>query len=353
MYNDKDNKKKLAYVDFWTHKDTKSGDFLREILSEQYEIVDFWWEPRKKFPLDELKSYDYIFFFHIIFPYQLMKKLYGKKMMWAPMYDGLDKSGVINFENPILKKIFWQQMSSLGVKILKFSEKITENIGNVKLDTLSLKYYIKPDLSKIEFNQKKLNIFFWDRGRINLNDWIKYFNEEDIEKIYYFPVPDYGRSKSEIDINFKKKGINITVIEDKFMSKSAFLDLISKCNIFIAPRKKEGIGMTIVEAISKGMFVFGFNDSTMDEYIENNSLGFLFDEKKVDKVKITDVIDNYEYRKIQAQKNYDNWLNQKKDILPFFNVKSSNHKKITYLLPFLISDINFLLKKIFKINYYY
>ena len=160
MYNDKDNKKKLAYVDFWTHKDTKSGDFLREILSEQYEIVDFWWEPRKKFPLDELKSYDYIFFFHIIFPYQLMKKLYGKKMMWAPMYDGLDKSGVINFENPILKKIFWQQMSSLGVKILKFSEKITENIGNVKLDTLSLKYYIKPDLSKIEFNQKKLNIFF-------------------------------------------------------------------------------------------------------------------------------------------------------------------------------------------------
>ena len=30
--------------------------------------------------------------------------------------------------------------------------------------------------------------------------------------------------------------------------------------------------MTIVEAISKGMFVFGFNDSTMDEYIENDSV---------------------------------------------------------------------------------
>ena len=99
---------------------------------------------------------------------------------------------------------------------------------------------------------------------------------EDIEKIYYFPVPDYGRSISDIDTDFRKKKIDITVIKDKFLSKSAFLDLLSKCNVFIAPRKKEGIGMTIVEAISKGMFVFGFNDSTMDEYIENDFLGFLF-----------------------------------------------------------------------------
>ena len=42
MYNNRDVKKKLAYVDFWTHKDTKSGDFLREILSEEFEINDFW-----------------------------------------------------------------------------------------------------------------------------------------------------------------------------------------------------------------------------------------------------------------------------------------------------------------------
>ena len=63
MYNNRDVKKKLAYVDFWTHKETKSGDFLREILSEEFEINNFWWKPREKFPLKELKKYDYIFFF--------------------------------------------------------------------------------------------------------------------------------------------------------------------------------------------------------------------------------------------------------------------------------------------------
>ena len=164
MYNNRDVKKKLAYVDFWTHKDTKSGDFLREILSEEFEIKDFWWKPREKFPLNELKKYDYIFFFHIIFPYQHMKHLSGKNIMWAPMYDSLDKYGVVNFTNPIFRKIFWRQMSSLGIKILKFSNKIDESIGTIKLDTLSLRYYLKPASLKLNNKTNKLKIFFCDRG---------------------------------------------------------------------------------------------------------------------------------------------------------------------------------------------
>ena len=35
--SNKNVKKKLAYVDFHTHVNTKSGDFLREILSEEFE----------------------------------------------------------------------------------------------------------------------------------------------------------------------------------------------------------------------------------------------------------------------------------------------------------------------------
>ena len=32
-------KKRLVYVDYWSHKYTK-GDFLREIFSEEFEIND-------------------------------------------------------------------------------------------------------------------------------------------------------------------------------------------------------------------------------------------------------------------------------------------------------------------------
>ena len=41
-------KKRLAYVNYWYHRYSKSGDFLREILSEEFEITDFWWKPNEK-----------------------------------------------------------------------------------------------------------------------------------------------------------------------------------------------------------------------------------------------------------------------------------------------------------------
>ena len=55
-------KKQLAYVDYWTHQSTRSGDFLREILSEEFEITDFWWNPNNKIPLNEISKFEYIFF---------------------------------------------------------------------------------------------------------------------------------------------------------------------------------------------------------------------------------------------------------------------------------------------------
>jgi len=352
MYKN-NNKKKLAYVDFWTHKDTKSGDFLREIFSEEYEVIDFWWKPKEKFPLDELKKYENIFFFQVMFPYQLMKKLNGKNIMWAPMYDGLNKYSVVNFTNSLIKKIFWYQMSSLGVKVLKFSKKIDEIIGDVDVDSMSLKYYIEPDFTNIDINKKKMDIFFWDRGGIKFDDWIKYFKYEDINEILYFPIPDYGRKHSNIDIYMKNKSLNITLIKGNFLTKNQFLSLISKCNVFISPRKKEGIGMTIVEAISRGMFVVGYNASTLNEYIKSQNVGFLFNEKSNDKIDINSVVENYDYRQSMAKENYASWLEQKKNILPFFNKKLNARKKISFKALFFISDINFLLKKILRINYFY
>ena len=120
------HKKRLAYVDYWSHQDTKSGDFLRKIFSEEFEIINFWWKPNEKIPLDEINKFENIFFFHVMFPHQIMKKFSGKKIMWAPMYDAL------NFRNSFFKSIFWKQIANLGIKVLKFSDKITESIGKVK-----------------------------------------------------------------------------------------------------------------------------------------------------------------------------------------------------------------------------
>ena len=73
-------KKRLAYIDYWSHQNTKSGDFLREIFSKEFEVTDFWWKPNEKIPLEEIDKYEYIFFFHVMFPHQILRKLKKKKL---------------------------------------------------------------------------------------------------------------------------------------------------------------------------------------------------------------------------------------------------------------------------------
>jgi len=340
-------KKRLAFVDYWSHKSTKSGDFLREIFLEKFEITDFWWKEKEKIPLDELNKFDYIFFFHVMFPHQIMRKLKNKKLMWAPMYDAL------NFRNSFFKSIFWKQISNLGIKVLKFSNKINDYIKDEKIDSLKLNYYLKPNIISSFKNQSKLNIFFWDRGRIQLNEWLDLFEEDDINEILYFPKPDPGQKINETNyLNIYKK-YNFKIIEKNFMPKANFINIMEKYNVFVAPRKKEGIGISIVEAISRGIFIVGYNDSTMNEYISNNKIGFIFDKKTKNKIGLDDVIKNYDFRNDNAKINYNKWQEDKKKIIPLLEKDTHNVKKIHFFPLFFLDDIKFILKKLFQLNSYY
>ena len=288
-----------------------------------------------------------MFFFHAMFPYQIMKKFRNKKIMWAPMYDAL------NFRNQFFESIFWKQMSSLGIKVLKFSNKITKSINNEDIESLKLNYFIKPNFLPKTNEGNKINIFFWDRGRIQIKDWLYLFDKKDLNEIVYFPNPDPGIFKiKENNLNQQKK-YNIKYINKKFLPKNEYLKIFEKCNVFIAPRKKEGIGLTVVEAISKGMFIVGYDDATMNEYISDERVGFIYNEKTLKKVNSNNVVQNYEYRKKNAELNYNKWAEGKKKIIPLLKKENKLIKKITFFPLFLFDDIKFLIKKIFNINFFY
>ena len=55
-------KEKLAFIDHEYHKKTKSGDFLRKILSKEYKITNFWVKKDLKIP-QKAFVYDNFFFF--------------------------------------------------------------------------------------------------------------------------------------------------------------------------------------------------------------------------------------------------------------------------------------------------
>jgi glycosyltransferase involved in cell wall biosynthesis len=58
---------------------------------------------------------------------------------------------------------------------------------------------------------------------------------------------------------------------------------------YISPRKKEGIGMSFLEAMAMGRCVLAHDHATMNEYIEHGKTGFLFDLEKPEAFDIKDV----------------------------------------------------------------
>jgi glycosyltransferase involved in cell wall biosynthesis len=107
-----------------------------------------------------------------------------------------------------------------------------------------------------------------------------------------------------------------------FDSREDFLLAIKDKAFFIAPRIKEGIGMSFLEAMAIGKIVIANNDATMDEYIEHGVNGYLFDHKNPKPL----IFDNLE--KIQdntynsIKEGYKKFQIDKQDIIKIINNQS-------------------------------
>jgi hypothetical protein len=317
---------KVAFIDHNYHIKTKSGDFLRKILEFEFEIDNYWVGSDLKF---EPKIFDYqnLFFFQILPPFKILKKLKGKNIIWAPMYDSP--------HHPYgYSRVLWKIIKYFDIKVLSFSKKITDQIKKTDISYLDLKFYKKTKYQRLN---KKINILFWNRGDVTINDWIDNVNINLINKIYYLNLD--GINKQNIDISLKKK---FFIIKKKFLYHKDFLELISKCEIFVCSRKKEGIGMAQVEALSQGKYLLGFRDGTMEDYIVDDKIGFFFDKNNF--LDIKNVLNFKNYRLNFNTKGYIKYQKNKKNILKLFK---KNITEFKHSITFETLVLLFYLYKIF------
>ena len=331
-------KKKLAFVDHNYHKKTRCADFLREIFSEHFIIDDYWWSLSEETKLIKyLKNYENIFFFQTLIPSYDLLKLRNKNLMWAPMYDNL----------PFDWK-YWIKIKYTNIKILCFSNKVKLHADKLGCQNIGLKYFIKPKEMVFKTPQKTLNIFFWYRNDLKLRDWIGLFDLNKINKIIYFDSPDPGRKSEEFDkITLDK--YKIELIKISFLPHAEYIEYVKNCDVFISPRKQEGIGMSFLEAISMGKYIVSNDDSTMNEYVTDKNIGFLININKKKSIDYNDIINGVNYRTQYAKNGYLQWLEQKKEITNFFLSNLTKRKKNWFTeILFFLDFVKFYLKKLFK-----
>lgn len=336
-------KPRLAFIDHSFHQKSRSGDFLRKLLENHFSITNYWdesWQGGLAIDPDIINTHDYVFYFQSLNKLIDLRKI-TIPIIWAPMYDG-EKFTYFR----------WKTLSKLPIKIISFSKKISFACQYFNIPYLELQYY--PPIETKTTSYEGNHIFFWQRGGIKFETIKKIIDPDQVNRFIYLKLPDPFKKNDELSQSDIVK-YKLEIIESDFLKPDEYRALVHSSNIFIAPRKKEGIGMSFLEALSYGNLVIGYNESTMNEYITNNVDGYLFNDTSntyLDLNKKNSLITKARKR---YQVGYEKWLHQSPSLYPFIcdNIKIQN-KNLILLWLYIVLDksqslgykCSYLLKKI-------
>ncbi|MBI5417406.1 glycosyltransferase family 4 protein [Candidatus Poribacteria bacterium] len=298
------NSKKIIFIHHSFHNKTKSVEFLLDYLKKYYDlevILHNSWQEESFVDLSFIdNSYLGVIFWQIIPNYKILKNIKNDNIIFFPMYD---HSGLFDYN-------YWHYYKD--IKIINFSKTLNDKHVAWKFDSMYIQYFPKPK----EFSSGNKNeIFFWQRLTfININTIANLFEKNNL-KIHIHKTLDPGQEFKEPLKKYEKK-FRITY-SDWFETQAEILDLIKQKAIYIAPRKYEGIGMSFLEAMAMGKAIISVDNPTMNEYIQHNRTGYLFNLFRPQKIDLSNIE--------QVQKNtyefichgYEKWENDKHRIIDF------------------------------------
>lgn len=205
-------------------------------------------------------------------PPKNIMELTKSKVCWIPMLDqarGYDQE--------------WWDALPKNLRVVSFSEEVRQKAEGAGLQHLRLKYYLSPDMFKKAEWQKERALFYWNRVGLVGPDFLrKMCRILEVDVLYFRRRLDPGWNQ-KYDYALDQKMGKTKVVELSFDGKDGhdqYMHYLNKSNIFIAPRRYEGVGLTLIEALAKGCAVFANDAPTMNEYIIHMENGYLFSSTK-------------------------------------------------------------------------
>jgi len=288
-------------------------------------MVDYWdhsWQGGEKVALDIINQYDKVFFFQTIYPVSELRKIKAG-LVWIPMYDGIS-----------LDKTFWMGLSTLPIKVVCFSRKLFDLVSSYGIDSICVQYFKDPNqFDRItDFTTKR--VFFWLRGSVTLSVVKEILKGNIVDSMDFLMAPDPNYATLSLPNSFLKD-FNVNVVEG-FKNPSDYVSLVSRNNIFISPRTKEGMGMSFLESIAMGQCVIANDDSTMNEYISNAENGILFDISNPKPIKLDDFESLARTAHSRAIAGYERWKESISRIMDFLEdaPKASRTRNADYFVKY-------------------
>lgn len=301
---------KIAFLDHPFHRKTKSSNFFVKILEQDFLVDTYYIESDSRDLLQIIvsKDYDTIVCWQTEYcaPYLLAK---SQRVVCIPMYDGVANA----------PDIYWTSMRQ--ARFFSFSQAIHRKLLDLDIESYHFQYFNADHIAlpQADFSNG-LKFFFWQRrpedglsasfaervaksvvagqnsntqgGQLHLPNAQDAGRADKLEPLsatsvlsavtdrqngktqgwhlHVHNAPDAGRAD-------KWEPLCATSVSTFLPSADRYRKLLSEANVFICPRYTEGIGMTMLEALARGMFVVAHNEPTANEYITDGVNGALID----------------------------------------------------------------------------
>lgn len=299
---------KLAYIGHSYHEKTKSSAFLVEYLSQYFDIemiLDAGWSG---LPLQDLSFLDETYAGVIFFQSQptpnLVNQIRNENVIFVPMYDSDAWRGYG----------YWRQFR--GLRVISFSSTLHKRLMKWGFETMHIQYFPKP----CGFVGGSANeIFFWQRvSAIDVSMVARLFAGADVTLHVHRALDPHQTFVEPSSADAARLGITYS---NWFDTREQMLELVRDRGIFIAPREREGIGMSFLEAMAMGKAVVAVDNPTMNEYIEHGRTGYLFSLRDPEKIDFGDIHNVQRNAYDRVCRGYEEWESSKRRIIEFISAR--------------------------------
>ena len=261
---------KIAFCGHSHHKVTQSTVFLRELLQQEGDVAEFWdtsWLSGTPMDIAPIVAgnFDCIVVFQMELLAQRLTQAALKNITFFPMYDGCHT----------LPDSYWQSLGD--TKIVSFSSTLYEKLLRLGSHCRFARYWPDPARYAPVEHGGALAGYFWQRQQdVTWHTLRPLLGERPFDRFTLHKAldPSFGDFISPNDEEVARHSIRIT---EWFASREHAAADLRQHNVYFAPRLREGIGMSFLEAMAMGFLVVGPDHPTMNEYIFSGVNGLLYD----------------------------------------------------------------------------
>lgn len=281
---------KLAFIDHSFHIKTRSNQFFIDLLLRSYDVDIYYdrsWEGGPRVDIEALSGeYNDFVFFQVIYTPEQMKPIRQKNVVYVPMYDQVRSKD----------RKYWKQYCDY--KVLCFCRHLYKKLCRYGFAAAYFQYYPEPAPPAAGDRDKPV-VYFWQRtGRLDWTHVRQLIRPEQVQKVIIKDTVDPGQKferPSESDVRL----YNIEFISWQ-KDEQSYYEFLSGVDVMVAPRLQEGIGLSLLDAMARGIAVIASDRPTMNEYITSES-GYLFN---IDRLRYIDLSD-FRQKSVQARRSVE------------------------------------------------